>query len=90
MVAVENDAIVHDLAGLNAIRVQTWMKPDSNACTTFDNSGNVLQREMDFKLDFGHVDTQVRAAQLAQARNMKIVHQVNLGAALPDAWLGYR
>ena len=76
--------------GLNAIRVQTWMTADSDVCTTFDNSGDVLQREMDFKLDFGHVDIQVKAAKLAKARNMRIVHNVNLGSAIPVAWLDYR
>ena len=66
------------------------MTADHETCTVFDNTGNVLQREMDFKLDFGHVDIQVKAAQLAKARNMKIIHNVNLGAAIPVAWLGYR
>lgn len=76
-------------AGLNAIRVQTWMNADSKTCASFDNSGNVLQREMDFQLDPSRVDIQVKAAQLAKARNMKIIHNVNLGGAIPDAWLGY-
>lgn len=76
--------------GLNAIRVQTWMNADSKTCASFDNSGNVLQREMDFQLDPSRVDIQVKAAQLAKARNMKIIHNVNLGGAIPDAWLGYR
>ena len=78
-------------SGFNAVRTQTWLstKTDVETCTTFDNSGDVLQREMDFCLDFGGVDVQVQAAQQAKARNMKIIHNVNLGALIPDAWLGF-
>ena len=79
-------------SGFNAVRTQTWMSTettDPDTCSAFDNSGNVLQREMDFKLDFGGVDVQVQAAQHAKARNMKIIHNVNLGAVIPDAWLDF-
>lgn len=44
---------------------------------------------MDFRLDFGGVDVQVQAAQKAKARNMKIIHNANLGALIPEAWLSF-
>lgn len=74
-------------AGFNAARIQTFMKDECS--TTFDNSGDVLRREMYFQLDFGGIDIGVKAAQLAKQRNMKVIHTVNLGEAIPEAWLGY-
>ena len=75
-------------AGINATRVQTSMQ-STEATPPFDNSGDVLERELTYQLDFGSDDIQLQTAQLARSRNMKIVLTVNFGIKVPEAWQAF-
>ena len=85
---VQNPFDALQSAGLNAARVQTNMTC-AGPSPPFDNSGDVLARELLFELDLGCIDIQVQTAQQAKARNMKIVLTVNLGPTIPDTWLAF-
>ncbi len=76
-------------AGFNAVRVETFLTQCTGPTMSFDNSGDVLGRELNFQLDDGCIDIQVQTAQLGKARNMKIILTVNFGTAIPTAWVGY-
>ena len=86
--AVQNPFDALQNASVNSARVETYMN-----CTgptpPFDNSGDVLGRELLYELDFGCNDIQLQTAQLAKARGMQIVLTINLGTNIPEAWQGY-
>ena len=73
-------------AGLNAVRVETYRNLSSQPTTAFNNSGAVLNRELNSLLDIGNIDIAVLTAGLAKERNMKVVLTINMGADIPTAW----
>ena len=75
-------------AGINAVRIETAMS-DCAVTAAYDNSGDYMSREMNYQLDIGCADKQVQTAQMAQARGMKVVHNINMGTTIPTAWLDY-
>lgn len=76
-------------AGFNAIRVQTSRRSSSDPTSSFDNSGNFINREMNFLLDFGNIDISVLTAGLAKERGMKVQLTINMGADIPPEWQQY-
>ena len=56
---------------------------------SFNNSGDVLTREMNSLLDIGCIDVAVYTAALAVERSMKVVLTINLGADIPVAYQQY-
>ena len=76
------------------MRVETFWNTCTTATVSFNNSGNVLAREWYGDLlppaaDAGCIDIPVYTVALAKDRNMKIVLEINLGAEIPVAWLGF-
>lgn len=86
-VTVKDPLDVMESAGFNAVRVETFIDSCTGPNPPFDNSGNVLFRELNYLLDSGCIDVQVKTAQLAKSRNMKVILTVNLGTAIPTPWL---
>lgn len=80
---------VMESAGLNAVRVETFIDTCTGPSLPFNNSGDVLSRELNYLLDTGCIDIQVMAAELGKARNMKIILTVNFGTPIPAAWLHF-
>lgn len=76
-------------AGFNAIRIETNRNMSSSPTTSFNNSGNVLYRELNSLLDIGNIDIAVLTAGLAKERNMNVVLTLNMGADIPPAWQQY-
>ena len=85
---VQNPFDALQSARFNAVRVSTNMTC-AGPTPPFDNSGDVLARELLFELDFGCIDVQVQTAQQAKSRNMQIVLAINLGPAIPESWLAF-
>ena len=75
-------------AGVNAARVGTSIDQRLGE-SIFNNSGDVLARELLFELDWGCIDLQSNPAQRAVASGMKVEHTINMGRTIPDAWLSY-
>lgn len=88
-VTVKPPIEVMHAAGFNAVRVETSLGQCIGPDLEFDNSGDVLGREMNYLLDFGCISTQVAVAVMAKARNMKIILTVNFGPDIPTAWYDY-
>ncbi|MCJ1474093.1 hypothetical protein MMC13_002751 [Lambiella insularis] len=76
-------------AGVNAFRVETEPGQCLGPTTTFDNSGNLLGRELLFELDGGCIDIQVKTAQQAVAAGTRFVLTINQGLTIPTAWESY-
>lgn len=75
-------------AGINSFRVGT----SRTRCTepsVFNNSGDFWQRERNFRLDFGCVDTQVQLAKRGIAQGMKFQLTMDMGRDIPAAWESY-
>ena len=88
-VTVTDPFDVFQASGLNAMRVETALSQCTGPTPPFNNSGDVRLRELNFALDFGCIDLQVRTAALAKSRNMKIILTVNFGTDIPAAWTNY-
>lgn len=88
-VTVKDPFDVMESAGFNAVRVETFIDSCTGPSPPFNNSGDVLFRELNYLLDSGCIDTQVKTAQLAKSRNMKVILTVNLGIAIPTPWLHF-
>ncbi len=76
-------------AGLNAVRVESFITDCVGPSPAFDNSGDVESREMNSQLDGGCLDIQVQTAQIAKEHNMKVVLTLNMGFDIPVAWQGF-
>lgn len=76
-------------AGVNAARVTTSQKLNSTPTESFNNTGDVLNRERNFGLDSGNIDIRVLTAGLVKERGMKLVHTINMPPKIPSAWQQY-
>ena len=76
-------------AGLNALRIETYWNTCSTSTVAFNNSRNVLDREMHSLLDAGCIDIAVMTAALGKERNMTIVLTINTGTEIPTQWQSY-
>ena len=75
-------------AGVNALRVVT----DRSQClgpTNFINNGSERGDELDYKLDFGCIDTQAKIALRGVDQGMRVVHTINQGFTIPKAFESY-
>lgn len=69
-------------AGVNAARVEA-SRGQCLGPSHFVNNASTLSEELLFKLDFGCIDTQLKAAQRAVAQGMRIVLTINQGFTIP-------
>jgi len=75
-------------AGFNAFRVET-SQGQCVAPTKWDDT-NVLNRERNFLADTGQcMDTEVKLAQRAIGKGMKMVWTQNFDELIPDAWVNH-
>lgn len=88
-VTVQNPMDALAQAGFNAVRVQTQRNMSSSPTVAYNNSGNVLQRELRSTFDVGGIDVEVLTAGLAKERNMKVELTINMGSDIPPAWQQY-
>ena len=75
-------------AGVNALRVVT----ERSQClgpTNFENDGDDRGKELDYQLDWGCIDTQVKIAQRGVGLGMRLVHTINQGRTIPKDLEGH-
>ena len=75
-------------AGVNSFRVGTTMEQCLGP-TTFNNGGDLDNRERNFKLDWGCIDLQVQAAKRGVALGMKFQLTMDMSHEIPAEWLSY-